>query len=443
MRQPLLHVEFDHSLPKRVDVAVIGGGAAGVVTAYELARLGKRVAVFEKGRIAAEQSSRNWGWCRTLGRDLRELSLARLSVRRWSELSGEIGADVGFRETGITFVTHSEAELAGWQAWFEFATRNGVAAEMLSAAQANAHYAGGGKPWIGGVRTSNDGYADPSCAIPLLAQHAARQGVTIFQNCAVNDLFYEAGRVAGVETEHGLVRADNVVIAAGAWSSLFGLKQKVVLPILNVYSSASKTSSKLSMPFAGPLKAPDFAIRERLDGGFTLAKSGRGSIPIVPNSLRYGSHFAGLYASRRKNVNISLGLEFFRQLYDEIGYLHFGRSPFVRRRVLDPAPDMSLVRSAYADAARVFPSVGVDMVDRAWGGAIDNTPDGIPVVSEITSLPGVFLCTGFSGHGFSSAMGAGKLLAGYIHSGEKPVDLVHLNHDRFLTGEKLAPNIIY
>ncbi|MFA4912947.1 MAG: FAD-binding oxidoreductase [Comamonadaceae bacterium] len=443
MRQPLLKVEFDHVLPKRVDVAVIGGGAAGVVTAYELSKLGKRVAIFEKGRIAAEQSSRNWGWCRTLGRDLRELSLARLSVQRWSELSKEIGADVGFRETGITFVTHSESELAGWQAWFEFARRSGVAAQMLSAAQANAHYAGGGTPWIGGVRTTHDGYADPSCAIPLLAQYAGRHGVTIMQNCAVNSLYYEAGKVAGVQTELGLVRADTVVIAAGAWSSLFSLKQKVVLPILNVYSSASKTSGDVSMPFTGPLKAPDFAIRERLDGGYTLAKSGRGSIPIVPNSLRYGSRFAGLYASRRKNINISFGLEFFRQLYDEIGYLHFNRSPFVRRRVLDPAPDMALVRSAYEDARRIFPQVSPDMVDCAWGGAIDNTPDGIPVVSEIASLQGVYLCTGFSGHGFSSAMGAGKLLADYIHSGRKPEDLTHLTHQRFLTGERLAPNIIY
>lgn len=313
VRHPLLHIETDATLPTHVDVAVIGGGAAGVATAYELNRLGKRVAVFEKGRIAAEQSSRNWGWCRTLGRDLRELGMAKLSVQRWSELSSEIGADVGFRETGITFVTRSEEELAGWQDWFAFARRSGVAAQMLSREQANALYSGHGAPWIGGVRTFHDGYADPACAIPLLARHARAQGVTILQRCAVNDLYIEAGRLAGIETERGRVRADAVVIAAGAWSSLFCLKQKVVLPVLNVHSSASKSKGDIRLSFEGPLKAPEFSLRERADGGYTLAKSGRGTVHVVPNSLRYANRFKGLYASRRASIKVKFGAEFFRR----------------------------------------------------------------------------------------------------------------------------------
>jgi len=443
MKQPLMMIETDTQLPSRLDVAVIGGGAAGVVTAYELSKLGRRVGVFEKGRIAAEQSSRNWGWCRTLGRDLRELGMARLSVRRWSELSAEIGADVGFRETGITFVTRSEAELAGWQEWFEFAQRCGVAAEMLSKEQANKVYAASGEPWIGGVRTFHDGYADPSCAIPLLARHAAAEGVAVLQNCAVNDLYFEGGRLAGIETERGLVRADCVVIAAGVWSSLFCLKQKIVLPTLNVYSSASKTRDAVQLPFQGPLKAPQFAVREKVGGGYILAKSGRGTVHIVPNSLRYGLRFKGLLASRRKNIALRLDGEFFRQLWDEIGYLYLGRSPFVKNRVLDPAPDMSLVCSAYEEAQRVFPGLGPDMLDYAWGGAIDNTPDGIPVVSACDDVPGVYLCTGFSGHGFNSSMGAGYMLAKLIARGQSSEELRYLSHRRFLSGEKLVPNIIY
>ncbi|WP_051481428.1 NAD(P)/FAD-dependent oxidoreductase [Paraburkholderia nodosa] len=443
VRQPLLTIDTGATLPTHVDVAVIGGGAAGVATAYELNRLGKRVALFEKGRVAAEQSSRNWGWCRTLGRDLRELGMAKLSVQRWTDLSAEIGADVGFRKTGITFVTRSEEELAGWQEWFDFARRSGVAAEMLTREQANHIYADGGAPWIGGVRTFDDGYADPSCAIPLLAQRAAALGVSILQHCAVNDLLTEGGRITGVETELGRVRADAIVIAAGAWSSLFCLKQKIVLPTLNVYSSASKSGSDIRLAFDGPLKTPEFALRERADGGYTLAKSGRGTVHVVPNSLRYGMRFKGLYASRRKSIKVQFGGEFFRQLWNEFSYLHLGRSPFVHNRVLDPAPDLSLVRSAYEAAQKVFPQFDPSKVDIAWGGAIDNTPDGIPVVSECSEHPGVYLCTGFSGHGFSSSLGAGRMLAEAIVTGTMASDLHHLSHRRFMTGEALAPNIIY
>ncbi|MBB5405932.1 glycine/D-amino acid oxidase-like deaminating enzyme [Paraburkholderia atlantica] len=125
---------------------------------------------------------------------------------------------------------------------------------------------------------------------------------------------------------------------------------------------------------------------------------------------------------------MQFGGEFFRQLWNEFSYLHLGRSPFVRNRVLDPAPDLSLVRSAYDEAGKVFPQFDPSKVDIAWGGAIDNTPDGIPVVSECVQHPGIYLCTGFSGHGFSSSLGAGRMLAQAIVTGET---------------ETLAPNIIY
>ncbi len=76
MSAPLLHIETSPTLPSEADVVVIGGGVVGVFTAYYLARSGVKVALVEKGRIAAEQSSRNWGWCRQQNRDARELPMA-------------------------------------------------------------------------------------------------------------------------------------------------------------------------------------------------------------------------------------------------------------------------------------------------------------------------------------------------------------------------------
>ena len=80
MSPPLRHIETLSTPPAAADVVVIGGGIIGVFTAYYLARRGISVALVEKGRIGAEQSSRNWGWCRQQNRDARELPMASKSI---------------------------------------------------------------------------------------------------------------------------------------------------------------------------------------------------------------------------------------------------------------------------------------------------------------------------------------------------------------------------
>jgi len=79
MPAPLLHIETTPTLPETADAVVIGGGIVGVFSAYYLARRGMKVALVEKGRIGAEQSSRNWGWCRQQNRDARELPLQKIA----------------------------------------------------------------------------------------------------------------------------------------------------------------------------------------------------------------------------------------------------------------------------------------------------------------------------------------------------------------------------
>ncbi len=114
-------VQSDGRLPPAADVVVIGGGIIGCSAAYFLAKKGLSVAVIEKGRVACEQSSRNWGWCRQQGRDTREIPLIKESLALWGGLNEEVGADTGFRRTGLLYVTKNGAELARWERWRDHA----------------------------------------------------------------------------------------------------------------------------------------------------------------------------------------------------------------------------------------------------------------------------------------------------------------------------------
>src|SRR6185312_16612742 len=117
MPAPLTHIETSPDLPDAADAVIIGGGIIGAFTAYYLARRGMKVALLEKGRVGAEQSSRNWGWCRQQNRDARELPMASKSLDLWERFAAESGEDTGFHRCGLLYLSNDEAELTRWSNW--------------------------------------------------------------------------------------------------------------------------------------------------------------------------------------------------------------------------------------------------------------------------------------------------------------------------------------
>ncbi len=418
MPQLLDTIDTDQDLPRRTGVVVIGAGVIGISTALSLAEKGVAVTVLEKGRVGAEQSSRNWGWCRTTGRDLAEVPLAMESVRMWDRMAARVGADVGFRRAGVAYVAETARELEGHAAWLERARDYQVGSRLLDADETAALLPGAGRCFAGALHTPTDGKAEPQHAVPAMAAAARRLGVVILEGCAARGLDLQAGRVAGVVTERGRIACDAAVLAGGAWSRLFCGNQGVDFPQLKVLGSVLRTA-----PMAGPeitTGGHDWSFRKRADGGYTIAQRNNMLTPIVPDSFRLLPRFGASFVQNRRELKLRLDGRFLQEWRTPRRWALDRASPFEAVRVLDPQPSAASLAFARRRLVQAFPGFAAMQVAGAWGGLIDVTPDGVPVISAVGAMPGFHLASGFSGHGFGIGPGAGRLMADLV-AGDPPL----------------------
>lgn len=436
MRIKINAVTDSAAFPEQVDVIVIGGGIIGTSVAYELAKQGVSVALFEKGVIGGEQSGRNWGWVRQQNRDLYELPLAMRSLQRWEQLGEEIGLDLGFRRSGILYGTQNEADVARWEKWGAQAKQIGFVSQLLSAKEAGERL-GDRARWVGGVWSPTDGRAEPSLAAPAIAVGAQKLGASVHQHCAVRGLDISAGRVSGVWTERGRVRASQVICCGGAWSSRFCKQYGIDLPSANILGTAFKTTAAPEV-IQGCLSMPELCIRRRLDGSYTVAVPGRGQLDLAPQNIRYATKFYPMYRSKiAKKLKLRLNGSFFNGPEAAGRWSDDGVSPFEKIRVLDPKPDRQILDEALRTLVSAFPELKGIAIDHAWGGWIDTTPDLVPVIDEMQNLPGLFIASGFSGHGFGIGPGAGLLCAQLMTNRALFTDIPPYRLARFAKGNAI------
>jgi len=432
-------VASDQTLPQRAAVCIIGGGIAGIATALELAERRIDVVVLEKGEIAAEQSSRNWGWCRQMGRDPREIPLILESLDLWRRMDARIEGETGFTESGILYLCETDAELAAKQKWYE---ENGkpyqLDIRMISGAEAAERLPGSTRAWKGALFSPTDGRAEPFKAVPAMALAARRKGARIFTGCAVRGLETAGGRVSAVVTEKGSIACDTVVLAGGAWSRRFCHNLGIEFPQLSVINSVMRTAP-LDAGLSHTGSGGRFAFRKRTDGGYTIAHRHLSVADIVPDSFPLFFRFLPALMLDRAGIRLRFGKRFFDEARLERRWALDRKSPFEQVRILDPEPVKSVLDEAEASLKTYFPAFQPMQIAERWAGCIDAMPDAVPVMSGVGGLPGFYLATGFSGHGFGLGPGAGKLMAQLV-TGETPcVDPSPFRYSRYFDGSNPRP----
>jgi glycine/D-amino acid oxidase-like deaminating enzyme len=409
----------EQDFPARTSVVVIGGGIVGASIALHLAQKGVPVVLCEKGRIGGEQSSRNWGWTRLMGRDPAELPLGLVSLKLWSEMNAITGAETGWRRCGITYLCQTEADLAAQQRWLDLARLHQIETHVLRAAEIPSVLPGLAGGFTAAIHTPGDGRAEPGQATEAVARAAASAGAVVRETCAVRAIERQAGRISAVVTERGTIACDQVVLAGGAWSRLFAGNAGIELPSLTILGSVQRTQPLDGLP-EGSAGGAGFAFRRRLDGGYNIARRNGSISDITPDSFRQLRTYWPSFLSGWRELRLRLGPRFLEEWRTPRSWRPDEVTPFEHVRVLDPKPSATVLAEGAASLIRHFPGFAAMRVQQSWGGLMDVTPDTVPVISPVEALPGLHIAAGFSGHGFGLGPGAGQLMADLV-TGDTPV----------------------
>lgn len=417
---------------------VVGAGIVGVSTALELAERGLSVVVCEKGVVAGEQSSRNWGWVRMSRRDPREIDLMAASIQAWESLAERVGRDVGYRQCGIVVPFHSPGFRDQNVAWLKHIEGTQLRVSAIDNSRVRELVPDMRLDIDGALYSPTDGRAEPQKAAPAIARAAQAKGATILTGCAVRTIETTGGRVSGVVTERGRIAADTVIVAGGAWSRLLLRGIGVTLPQLKVLNSVLRTEPVAGGPEV-TVRGPDFSVRKRADGGYTVSTLAANVYDLTPDSVRFLSQFWPILKLEWSSFRPRIGRRFIEEWREARGPRHGEMSPFETTRILDPEPNVAMTDRALAQLAKAFPAFRDAKVAQRWGGLIDFTPDAVPVISPVESHPGLVVATGFSGHGFGLGPGAGRLTAD-LATGTRPiVDPTAFRFSRFSDGSKIVP----
>ena len=420
-------------MQRQADVVIVGGGIVGCTSAYFLAKRGIPVVVCEKGAIAGEQSSRNWGFVRQQGRDPAEVPLMIESNRLWQNFEQELNADLEWRQGGNLVLAYTEERLADFENWLQLAQGYQLQSKILTKAEVEAKLPGAHTDCVGGLYTPSDGQAEPTKVSVAFQRAAEALGAEFYSQCAVEAIELHNNAVNRVITEQGEIATQTVVCAAGAWSSRLLARIGLKFPQLWMRGSVARTTPVREITSSGVWS--HVAFRQRRDGSLNIASGFGTDHDLMLDSFRFAKNFWPNYQKYKSFVKTHLGGLFFADLGGKFKDLK-------NYRTLDPEANPKRVNQALNQLRKTFPDIGDVSIARSWAGYIDFTPDMIPVIDQVDTPKGLVLATGLSGHGFGLGPIVGRTVAELIADGRTAFDLHDFRFNRFHDGSKVKPRSV-
>jgi sarcosine oxidase subunit beta len=371
------------------DVVIVGGGGHGLATAYYLAKEHglTNIAVLEKGWIGGGNTGRNTTIIRSNYLQDESMGLYEHALRLWEGLSQELNYNVMFSQRGVMMLAHSVHDVQSFKRHIHSNRLNGIDNEWLTPEQAkefcpplnigpDARF-----PVMGAALQRRGGVARHDAVAWGYARGAAARGVDIIQNCPVTAIRRDAsGRVSGVETGRGFIKAKKVAVSAAGGTTVVMDSAGVRMPL---------ESFPLQALVSEPVK------------------------PVFPCVVMSNTVHAYISQSDKGELVIGSGTDQY------VSYSQRGGLPLIEHTI--------------AAICEVFPIFTRMRMLRKWAGTVDVTPDRSPIIGK-TPVPGLYVNCGWGTGGFKATPGSGHVFAHLVATGEPHPIGAPFTLDRFRTG---------
>jgi heterotetrameric sarcosine oxidase beta subunit len=369
------------------DVVVIGGGGHGLATAYYLAKQHgiANVAVLEKSWIGSGNAGRNTTIIRSNYLMPGNIPFYEWSMRLWEGLEADLNYNAMVSQRGVLNLYHSDVQRDAFARRGNAMWLHGVDAELLDRDEVRAlvpylDFDSARFPIHGGLMQWRGGTARHDAVVWGYARGADRRGVDIVQNCEVTGIRVENGHVTGVETTRGAIRAGKIALAVAGSSSRLAAMAGLRLPI----------ESHVLQAFVS-----------------------EGIKPLVHHVVTFGAgHF---YISQSDKGGLVFG-------GDIDGY-----NSYAQRGNLPTVEDVC------EGGMAMMPLIGRLRIVRSWGGLMDMSMDGSPIIDR-TPVEGLYLNAGWCYGGFKATPASGWCFAHLIARHEPHPVAAAYRLDRFATG---------